>query len=469
MFGRKLRYQVEPSNELPGTPERPHGPSRRIPQRVHKSKLTKEMLQKTPHENITIRPPLIENLWYVCHSYIKKYKKKLLQLLVFLLGIGLLCWQTELTIDAFINEHTTFDIHKKTQESLVSPAILFCPMQYWDNGLVNFTEPNISDKDWMFSQFYHLDDNLTLILKRTFYNTTSGKYEYINLTLGNDTDASVTVEELMNPYIGICFALILDPTITLNTKDQLVLFATFFNTSGESGSHLDVKTPPVEVFFVNPEDRYGFLFPEIAEDLEEPYKISLQAGTMVWVNFQSLVWKYLSTSKRHCKNYSETNSSMKCILKKQVDCFRTTGPTRNCSCIPENLYKTHFVMHPNLDPNTSWDKCKTNDEYEVCRMVMNECYYEQTIRDAIDACPIPCKRKAYRGQTRMANGFGKAIPPNMMIMTFKFNTMDIEERNEVQIQELPFFIGTVGGSLGLFIGFSFTCIFGKIIDHFIKT
>ena len=46
--------------------------------------------------------------------------------------------------------------------------------------------------------------------------------------------------------------------------------------------------------------------------------------------------------------------------------------------------------------------------------------------------------------------------------------MDVEERNEVWIQELPFFIGSVGGSLGLFIGFSFTCIFGKIIDYSIK-
>ena len=100
---------------------------------------------------------------------------------------------------------------------------------------------------------------------------------------------------------------------------------------------------------------------------------------------------------------------------------------------------------------------------------MDECYYKQISRDAIDGCPLPCERKVYRGQTRMANGFGKAISPNAMVMKFKFNTMDVEERNEVLIQELPFFIGSVGGSLGLFIGFSFTCIFGKIIDYAITT
>lgn len=464
MYERKLRYQVEPSNaKLPVTVTS-NGSPRRISQRIHRSN---EVLQKTPHKKLTIKPPLIENLWYVCHSYIKEYKRKLLKFLVILMGIGLVCWQIRLTVKAYIEEHTTFDVHKTTQESQVLPAILFCPMVYFDSGLFNFTDSNISDENWMFSQFYQLDDNLTLVLQRIFYNYSTSQPECIEsqLTLDNDNSMSVTVEELMDPYFGICFALTLDPTIALNITDQFILYATF-NTSGSAISNdscsEEVKPPPVEVYFVNPADRYGFLFPEIAEDLEEPFKISLQAGTATSVNLQSLVWNYQTTSRRNCKIYSETDSSMNCTLKQQVDCFRENGPTRNCSCIPENLYKTHFVIHQ----NNSWEKCKTNEEYDICRIVMEECYYNQTDRQA---CPRPCKRKSYRGQTRLANGFGKVIPTNKMVMIFKFNTMDVEERNEIWIQELPFFVGSVGGSLGLFIGFSFTCIFGKIIDYSIKT
>ena len=93
------------------------------------------------------------------------------------------------------------------------------------------------------------------------------------------------------------------------------------------------------------------------------------------------------------------------------------------------------------------------------------CYFNETVREL---CPLPCQRKVYMGISGKAHGYGKAAPANAMIMTFKFNTMDIEERNEVFIQELPFFIGTFGGSLGLFIGFSFTCFFEKIINYFIK-
>ena len=38
--------------------------------------------------------------------------------------------------------------------------------------------------------------------------------------------------------------------------------------------------------------------------------------------------------------------------------------------------------------------------------------------------------------------------------------------NEVLIQEFGNFIGTVGGSLGLFIGFSYTGFVGQLIDYF---
>ena len=55
----------------------------------------------------------------------------------------------------------------------------------------------------------------------------------------------------------------------------------------------------------------------------------------------------------------------------------------------------------------------------------------------------------------------------MIIMLTKFNTMDVTYYNEVPMQETYDFIGTVGGSLGLFIGFSYTGFVGQLLDHFI--
>ena len=55
-----------------------------------------------------------------------------------------------------------------------------------------------------------------------------------------------------------------------------------------------------------------------------------------------------------------------------------------------------------------------------------------------------------------------------MDVRITYSATDIEIRNEVLIQELGNFIGTVGGSLGLFIGFSYTGFVGQIIDYFVR-
>ena len=55
-----------------------------------------------------------------------------------------------------------------------------------------------------------------------------------------------------------------------------------------------------------------------------------------------------------------------------------------------------------------------------------------------------------------------------MGMSFKFDSMGIEMHDEVLIQEFSCFIGSIGGSLGLFIGFSFTGFLGRLIDYFIR-
>ena len=53
-------------------------------------------------------------------------------------------------------------------------------------------------------------------------------------------------------------------------------------------------------------------------------------------------------------------------------------------------------------------------------------------------------------------------------MVISYNSKDVETQNEVLIQEPYNFIGTVGGSLGLFIGFTYTGFVGQILDYFIR-
>ena len=48
----------------------------------------------------------------------------------------------------------------------------------------------------------------------------------------------------------------------------------------------------------------------------------------------------------------------------------------------------------------------------------------------------------------------------------KYESMAIEVSKEYLAYDFANFIGTLGGSLGLFIGFSYTGFIGGIIDYF---
>ena len=56
----------------------------------------------------------------------------------------------------------------------------------------------------------------------------------------------------------------------------------------------------------------------------------------------------------------------------------------------------------------------------------------------------------------------------MMMMKMKYSTMNVQIYEEYEVQDVYSFIGTVGGSLGLFIGFSYTGFVGDLLDYFIS-
>ena len=50
-------------------------------------------------------------------------------------------------------------------------------------------------------------------------------------------------------------------------------------------------------------------------------------------------------------------------------------------------------------------------------------------------------------------------------MRIQFSTTNIQFLEEYQVHDIYNFIGTVGGSLGLFIGFSYTRFIGNLVDY----
>ena len=147
---------------------------------------------------------------------------------------------------------------------------------------------------------------------------------------------------------------------------------------------------------------------------------------------------------------------MKCMLAHQVDCFRSGNQT--CKCIPENNYKTQFKMFP-----IEWNACTKDEEYECVITQMIGCYGNKMVRER---CPLPCEVEKYQGQKMHYNRF--PVHSNEMAMEIQYSTKNVEIHEEYQVQDIYNFIGTVGGSLGLFIGFSYTGFVGNLLDGIIR-
>ena len=378
--------------------------------------------------------------------------KQFLRMLLFSTGIGFLMWQIKGTFLTFIESRTTFSVSKETSDSMVLPTLIFCPIVEWDNGLNNHEAKDIEDRDCFRQQFFLINDKLTLKL-----GTDGNLMHTRQLSLGQNLDEKgkplVTVEEFMYPIVGLCYALTPNQNRKIGMNEFWTLIANFTDTA---------KLPMANIIFTKPEDRYGYLLPDRGRQMN--LEFSVVGGSWQNTDLEKMVWNFLP-AKRNCQHYNTEDSYVKCILKKQMNCYRLNAVKRGCRCIPENNFKTHFDMF-----NFDLDTCKNHSEDQLCWMTLTkDCYYDKLVTQP-NWCRHPCQKEVYFGNKWKNGGFGFITKsnPNSMIVNYKYNSMDTEVHDEVWIQDEFNFIGTVGGSFGLFIGFSYTGFGSMILDYFMR-
>ena len=74
----------------------------------------------------------------------------------------------------------------------------------------------------------------------------------------------------------------------------------------------------------------------------------------------------------------------------------------------------------------------------------------------------------YIGEFLEINGGYQFANANEVVIGFQFKTMDTKIYAEILTFDLATFIGTAGGSLGLFLGFSLTGFANKLLEFFIR-
>ena len=359
-------------------------------------------------------------------------------------------WQSKSTIATFLSFRTTVAISKEASDSLPIPAIVVCQEHKWKNGFFTKGEHkiNISDEDWIFKQFFRLNNKMNISINE------------VTLTIGNNS-IGILVKELLNPWIGLCYVMIPDPSLPPMGITDVGYIKIRFST--------EIKNPKVSTYFISPEDWPGFVMPTLG--LLKLFKTPWPGlETFTWVGLQRTIHKkmhetsddfYLPASKTDCKDYtSEEESYMECMVKSNIDCFEDTAkaPNSGCTCIPNNIYKSYYEIHP-----ISWEECNINSEYQKCSMIMQECSYNFTSK-----CASPCENVEYIGEFLKINGGYQFANDNEIVIAFQFNTMDTKIYAEILTFDLATFIGTAGGSLGLFLGFSLTGFADKVLEFVMR-
>ena len=129
-------------------------------------------------------------------------KKEILQILVYLIGVGLFVWQSYSTFKTFSSFRTTVASSKESYGSLPPPTIVICQRnnQFWLND----------------------EMNLSIILDNT-NSSIDGKT--LNLHVGTnvyeeENENWIFVGDFNNPWIGLCYGIILSPNITMNIRSS---------------------------------------------------------------------------------------------------------------------------------------------------------------------------------------------------------------------------------------------------------
>ena len=200
----------------------------------------------------------------------------------------------------------------------------------------------------------------------------------------------------------------------------------------------------VEVTYLTQENMYYIIDDELLRSLDEPFKVSLE----LWGKTETSVMLHQKILKNYGKECDgKSNNANK--IGERLQCLANHLGSNHCQnkCLPLK-YRALYQKHPF---GTFTFPCKNSND-------------ERCMLEAMDAtltseeCDKTCKVKSYGGTHRSIKKDPSKINGTVGVLRTIVNerTEDVKEENRVY--DMFGFVGTVGGTLSLFLGFSFYSI-----------
>ena len=336
-------------------------------------------------------------------------------------------------VTEFINGGTTFTrTFAKIEDGLTAPTIILCPPGAKRNVAEKYGyAPLILDIYYDINETWtkfnktplQVAEEMSFLLDQDFDLDISfylAKTYPLHLGLNNHIkDGSIFVKFILTSS-GLCY--LIQPNYLLKKSDS-PWFA------------LKIELKPSYLLQNQPDLPVQFYF----------------ATNNTWQGIHLLSWQYLSVPKISVPFESSIETLVE-IMPSLVQFQNGVNDVHQCMMdllTKANCSQLCYSVINSLISDFGWPDCKT---YEEMQCNQETGVYDPIIEADLGLCLRPAEAMIFIVQdvtSRLS-----VTDDNSIVVWFKYSTGQLEVKEEIPILGFATFIGSVGGSLGLFLGFS---------------
>ena len=302
-----------------------------------------------------------------------------------------------------------------------------------------------SMQDIILESSYRLNEDFQIVLNRNppkiYGNENLGLTIGTNIHQWNEKEFSINIKEVFSIQQGLCY--ILSSNINMRTAGYVFSIILKENNPNQT----------MKLTIVSEEDAMGIL---MSLWQTQPFMVP----DFIF-NTRTTIVDIQEKRKTKITNCNSNGSPYyKCFAKATDVAIQSSNCSVKCNpMIVKSLFDTYF------NDSTTPDCIDLKDE----KCIFDE--LQEKIPSIMPQCNGQCESKEYSGKvtetsllgTTFPNDIGKRIDL-LLMSTYQFRT----SIQEYKIYDEVALIGSVGGSLGLFLGFSFYGFLSEVLDHFWK-
>ena len=369
--------------------------------------------------------------------------KSLLQLIIFLILILIFIFEYVTDVwKKFTDEATTFTTRRRPIEAVLWPAMTICIENVMKASVLKAktgtstrrmfrdnmeTQLNQSLWDLYYQASYKLDQDFRMeILTK----------DLSELHLGNN--AGLMIEEFPTKFYGLCYSLTGLENKAKEYDGQMIIGVI------PKKHHSNADNPPtgVSVFFTSKETRHNIVteYWPFVDPLSLQKKFAFKF--MVSVNLHQVHWGFYQGNQ---------NCSMGCSINRCIGDGILVENSCPQPCVPVTLAR--------LFPNSTLPPCHSIED--------NACMYHHIMAHlgSDQDCERPMHDMQYVAYQKEGQYLNMHNPADAVYVLITHKSKHEMVKQEIRIYDTLSLIGTIGGTLGLFIGFSFLGFVNTVLDY----